>query len=229
MRLKHAFLGYDHRAPVAHTVLDMSIREHAKRPVSITPLVLHQLPIKRAGLTPFTYSRFLVPYLMGYRGWAVFLDTDMMLRADINELFDFADESKAIMVVKNEKRFEWASAMLINCAACEMLTPEFIESAERLHTLEFLPDEKVGELPPEWNHLVGYDPPRPRAKLVHFTQGIPAFPETEGSEYQDEWRSYVKMATSAVSWGELMGRSVHAANVGGQLLPKWKAREMGYE
>ena len=73
--------------------------------------MIQQLPLKRMGLTPFTYSRFLVPQLCNYEGWALFLDLDMLVQGDIAELFDLADESQAVMVVKSNARFEWASVM----------------------------------------------------------------------------------------------------------------------
>jgi len=229
MRLKHVFIGYDHRQPVSYSVLDYSIRKYLRRPVAITPLVIDTLPLERQGLTPFTFTRFLVPYLMGYQGWAVFLDIDMLLRADINELFEFADDDKAIMVSKNRHRFEWASVMLMNCARLEMLTPEFVAKAQRLHTLEFLEEGLIGDLPAEWNHLVGYDPPNPSAKLVHYTQGVPAFPETSDSEFAREWQQTQRMVNATVPWKALMGRSVHAVKVGEDLVPRYKVEQQGGE
>ena len=69
----------------------------------------------------------------------------------------------------------------------------------------------VGDLPREWNHLVGYDPPRRDAKLVHYTQGMPIFEETTGSEYKAEWMAEHEASNSTQGWQELMAHSVHAA------------------
>jgi hypothetical protein len=68
---------------------------------------------------------------------------------------------------------------------------------------------KVGELPKEWNHLIGYDPPNPDAKIVHFTMGVPVWKETIKSEFAQEWIDTFKRMNSTVSYEELMGRSVH--------------------
>lgn len=204
------FIGFDHRQPIAFTTLQYSLMKHATAPISITPLILSTLPFDRQGLTPFTYSRFLVPWLCGYRGWAVFLDSDILALDDINKLMDFADSTKDVMVSKNPLRFEWSSVMLFNCERCEVLTPVFAQSAPAPHSLMWA--DKVGDLPPEWNHLVGYDAPKP-ASLVHFTQGLPCFPETHDSEYGDLWRLHARESTSALSWKELMGNSVHAEPV----------------
>jgi hypothetical protein len=211
--MNKVFIGYDHRQPISYNVLQYSIISTAKQPVEITPLVLPQLPINRQGLTPFTYSRFLVPYLCDYKGWALFLDADMLVVSDIGELFSLADESKAIMVVQNEKRFEWASVMLFNCQRCQFLSVENIEKANDLHRLTWLDDDRIGTLPSEWNHLVGYDPERKDVKLIHYTQGIPAFPETIKSEHSEIWGKVARESMSARPWAELMGNSVHAVEL----------------
>lgn len=220
------FIGYDPRQPVAYNVLQHSIFTRSSQPVSITPLALEQLPITRVGLTPFTYTRFLVPYLCNYEGWALFLDIDMLLVDDIAKLFALADDRYTVMVSKNEQRFEWASAMLFNCAKCKILTPDYIENpyTANLHSIGWAKEEEVGSLPPEWNHLVGYDKPRDDAKLIHFTQGVPVWPETQGCEYTKEWFNEVAFAYSAMPWATLMGDSVHATVVNGKKVPKLSVR-----
>jgi hypothetical protein len=45
----------------------------------------------------------------------------------------------------------------------------------------------IGELPDRWNHLVGYNPRRPDAALVHYTLGGPYFSEYANCEYAEEW------------------------------------------
>jgi hypothetical protein len=205
------FIGYDHRQPISYNVLQFSIMRRSSKPVAITPLCLPTLPLQRQGLTPFTFSRFLTPYLCGYEGWALFLDIDMLCLADVADLFALADPNCAAMVSKNDKRFEWASLILFNCAHPDnrRLTPEAIETGRGLHGIEWTAN--VGSLPGEWNHLVGYDAPRPDAKIVHFTQGMPIYPETEGSEYAEQWHAEATAGGSAAPWLDLMGRSIHAA------------------
>ena len=161
------FIGYDPRQPVSFNVLAQSIMVRATKPIAITPLIIQTLPIQRVGLTPFTFTRFLVPYLCDYKGWGLFLDADIILRDDISQLFALRDEKYTVMVSKNEHRFEWASVMLFNNAKCQILTPDYIEKADRLHQIAWEDETKIGDLPREWNHLVGYDKERTDAKLVH--------------------------------------------------------------
>jgi lipopolysaccharide biosynthesis glycosyltransferase len=209
------FIGYDHRQPVSYAVLTQSILSHATVPVSVTPLVLGTLPLKRQGLTPFTYSRFLVPWLCEYQGWALFMDADILVLGDVKELFACADSRYAVQVVTNPlRKFERASVMLFNCEKCKVLIPEYVELADKLHTLCWVQEDEIGPLPPEWNHLVGYDKPRADAELVHFTMGLPIYEQTKGSEYSGEWMQHLKWTTHAEPWETLMGPSVHTTGDG---------------
>ena len=214
------FIGYDERQPISYQVLHYSILKYASVPVSITPLVLNTLPIKRVGLTPFTYSRFLVPLLCDYQGSALFLDADMLLTDDIKKLFDHFDPECDVSVVKNTKRFEWASVMLFNNEKCKVLTPEYIENGTGLHTITWA--NKIGDIPAEWNFLSGYDEkPAELPKLIHYTQGLPCFPEMKKVDYNEQWLNTHSEMNSAKSWTELMGPSVHAVEVNGVRLPKY--------
>lgn len=219
------FIGFDPRQPVSYNVLQQSILSRASKPISITPLIIETLPINRVGLTPFTFTRFLVPYLCNYEGWALFLDIDMLLLDDISKIFDLADDKYAVMVSKNEHRFEWASAMLFNCAKCTILTPEYISTADKLHQIAWADESEIGDLPREWNHLVGYDTERQDAKLVHYTQGVPCFPETNDSEYAKHWEEERRFMNCSMPWEHLMGPSIHATTINGKRLPKYKLKQ----
>lgn len=205
------FIGVDPRQPLAYTVLQSSIIRRSSVPVHITPLLLHQLPVKRVGLTEFTYARYAVPYLCDYEGYAIFMDADMICLTDINELFEIAKSSDdAVHVVKSSMRFEWPSLMVFNNAKCKSLTLEHIEN-DSPAKLEWA--ESVGELPKEFNHLVGYDEPSEYAKIVHYTQGIPCWHETKDCEFAEEWEAEKQAALNTCEWKDLMGNSVHAKPV----------------
>jgi hypothetical protein len=200
------FIGIDKRQPVAYNVLRFSIERRAKKPVTIQPLIYEWMPVQRKGLTEFTYTRYLVPYLCNYEGEALFIDADMLVLDDIHNLEKLVDKTKAVSVVKNPIRFEWPSLMYFNNELCKDLTPELVATGKPM-TFEWA--KEVGELPTEWNHLVGYDQPNEQAKLVHFTRGIPCFPETIGCEYSDAWNTEAQIAMATVPWQEIMGGSVH--------------------
>jgi hypothetical protein len=208
------FVGYDSREAVAFSVLAHSIHARASQPVSVTPLRLSELkgiytrPRNELQSTDFSFSRFLTPWLCDYQGWAIFMDCDMIALDDIASLWRLADERFAVQVVKHhhvpkertkflgatQTRYEkknWSSVMLMNCARCRALTPDYVNGATglELHQFKWLgSDDLIGELPARWNHLVGYDAPRPDAAIVHFTIGGPYFAEYRDCEYASEWR-----------------------------------------
>jgi len=257
--MQKVFIGYDPRQPVSYNVLQHSIVIRTEYPVSITPLVLETLPITRKGLTPFTWSRFLVPYLCNYQGLAIFMDADILVQADIKELFDIVSSLQdasgyipAVSVAKNKARFEWASVMVFNCSHPDnkVLTPDFIQTTDKgLHGIAWT--DSIGGIPDEWNHLVGYDelrqvrvqhsldngheaawstelsPGKSHAKLIHFTQGVPAWSITADSEYAEQWGLDKQFMNSAQDWEKLMGNSVHSAKLpNGEVVPKYKLNKV---
>jgi hypothetical protein len=207
------FVGYDSREAAAFSVLSHSIHVRASQPVSVAPLMLSQLKDvhtrERNALqsSDFSFTRFLTPWLCDFQGWAVFMDCDMLVLDDIANLWNLRDERYAVQVVKHhhvpkedvkflgekQSKYEkknWSSVMLMNCARCTALTPEYVNTASglELHQFKWLAsDELIGAIPPKWNHLVGYDAPRDDASLVHFTVGGPYFPEYRDCEYAREW------------------------------------------
>jgi lipopolysaccharide biosynthesis glycosyltransferase len=207
------FIGYDPREAIAYHTCSNSIIRQTSQPVAIVPMALNLLKDYKEehtdGSNHFIYSRFLVPHLTGYKGWAIFIDGDMILRDDINKLWELRDESKAVMVVKhdyetkmtekylgakneNYPRKNWSSVILWNCGhpANATVTPEFIQHATgaQVHRFTWLSDDLIGELPKEWNWLdVEYDW-NPSAKLVHYTLGTPCFHEfANQGNFSDEW------------------------------------------
>lgn len=209
------FIGYDERLPVLYSVLSHSIVMRASTPVAITPLALRSLGtlMRRARdplqSTEFSFSRFLTPFLAGYNGWALFMDNDMLMRDDIAKLFALRDERYAVQVVKHaytpktETKFlghtqtqyekkNWSSVMLMNCAKCRALTPEYVNAVSglELHRFAWLEDDAlIGELPARWNFLVGEYAPLPEQEVsnLHYTLGGPYFEEYRDCDYAGLW------------------------------------------
>lgn len=202
------FIGTDPRQPIAYNVLSNSILRYASQPVAITPLSLKTLPIKRRGLTEFSFSRFLVPYLCDFKGAALFLDADMVVTADIAELFAQANGEDSVQVNRDQERFEWPSAMLFNCEHCTALTPEYIDNPKNA-LYDFAWAKSIGQFDSTWNKCVGYAPAGLDAKLYHFTKGIPIWRETRGNPEDAVFHDAYKHMLHSVSHAELMGNSVH--------------------
>jgi len=207
------FIGYDRKIKIAYHVLAESILKNSSEPVSIHPIYLpnlqkiHNRNQNVLASTEFSFSRFLVPYLMNYQGWAVFMDSDMTMISDIAELWQLKDEKYALQVCKHEytpnvkKKFlgntqtiyakkNWSSLMLMNCSQCKTLTTDYVNTATGLdlHQFKWLKDESlIGEIPLEWNWLVGEYPYKTNVKNIHFTEGGPYFKEYENCQYSKEW------------------------------------------
>ena len=230
------FIGYDPRQNVSFFTLVRSIMARTKQRVAIEPLILDTLPIKRAGLTPFTYSRFLVPWMCKYQGWAIFLDSDQQVISDIGELWNLRDEKYAVQTVKHgvmqvngrEDSFEWenAAVMLMNCAKLKHLTTQYVqETNDPLHRICFAAPGEHGELPRDWNFLVGYEKPRQGMKLLHYTQGVPVWPETQGDEWTQTYATDANTVMAAEPWINLMGNSRHALPTYERLVSRMQAAQ----
>lgn len=214
------FIGYDKRETIAYHVCANSIIRTSTKPVSITPLALTTLSSYKEthtdGSNQFAYTRFLVPYLMNYQGWAIFLDGDMVLTESVEHLWSLRDESKAVMVVKHNyktKQFikylgsknedyprkNWSSVILWNCGhpLNSALTPKTISmsTGAQLHQFSWLTDEDIGELPVEWNWLADEYGPNTNAKLIHYTLGTPCFDEYANTPMADKWHNELMLTT----------------------------------
>lgn len=144
--------------------------------------------------------------------WDMFMDCDMIVRRDINlALQPILDPSKAIYVVKHNhapksdikmdgqaqtfyKRKNWSSVMVFNTfhPSNDKLTTELVNSVpgRDLHSFCWLDDDEIGELPPEFNYLVGHHNSKdiPNPAIVHHTEGSPCLKGYENVEYADEWK-----------------------------------------
>ena len=206
------FVGYDPREAIAYHVCCNSIIRNASAPVAIVPVALNLFSDYQEthtdGSNHFIYTRFLVPWLMGWKGRAIFIDGDMIVRGDIIELYNSLGLDKDVAVVKhdyqtkqtekymgakneNYPRKNWSSVIVWNCASFpnRKLTPEFVMASTGafLHRFTWLTDNRIQELPPEWNWLPDEYGPNPDAKLLHYTLGTPCFHEYANTPQNDEW------------------------------------------
>ena len=207
------FVGYDSKEKIAYHVLAESILRRSTKPVSITPIYLPNITdefVREKPLlssTEFSISRFIIPHLMNYQGWALFMDCDMLMMADIAELWRLRDDKYAVQVCKHdytpkdETKFlgqvqtkyakkNWSSFMLMNCKKCTTLTPDYVNKASglELHQFKWLENEElIGSLPLEWNWLVGEYPYKEDVKNVHYTDGGPYFNDYNTCDYSSDW------------------------------------------
>ena len=209
------YIGFDDREAIAYHVFCQSVIEHASETIEINPLasnMLNGFDGQRDGTNAFIYSRFLIPALRDFGGWAIFCDGDMLCQADIAELWNLRDDRYAVMVVKHNYKTKaklkyigtsmespnqdypgknQSSVILWNCShpANRVLTPDRVatESGSWLHRFSWLTPEQIGEIPITWNWLVNEYPPNISAKLLHYTLGVPAIPHYADKDHAQEW------------------------------------------
>jgi hypothetical protein len=214
------YVGWDSREDIAYQVCRNSLLKRASIPVTVAPIRQSELREKGwytrdldpLASTEFTYTRFFVPHLQNYQGWALFCDCDFLWLADIKELVNLIDDQYAIMCVHHDHRpreawkmdnqtqtqyprKNWSSMVLYNCGhpANATLTADVAntESGAFLHRFQWLDDPLIGAVPETWNWLEGWSkkPETGHPNVVHMTRGGPWFKEWHDVDYADLWRA----------------------------------------
>jgi hypothetical protein len=212
------FVGWDPRETEAYDVFAHSITSRASRPVSIIPLVQSELraqglftrPLTEKAATEFSMTRWLVPHLSDYKGVSIFADCDMLMLADVYEVLEHVDESRAVSVCQhdytpktqtkmdgqpqtNYPKKNWSSFMVFNNGheLSRCLTPDLINRADHppsyFHQFRWMETQKTGSLPLEWNYLASEYEAKPDVKNIHYTLGGPWFDQTKDCDYADLW------------------------------------------
>ncbi len=212
------FIGYDSKEDIAYRVCKYSLKKRSSLKTNIISLKLDELVAKNyyyrlidpLASTQFTYSRFLVPALMNFKGWALFCDCDFIFLSDVADLIKNVDESKAVYCVQHDytpkekhkmdgkkqtiyPRKNWSSFILFNCShpSNKKLTVDLVnqETGAFLHQFKWLKDQEIGSLDERWNWLEGWTSNHNNNQpfAVHFTRGGPWFSEWQDVEYAKEW------------------------------------------
>jgi hypothetical protein len=214
------FCGLDESQIVAARVLEYSIRTHASRPVRFYPMLDVPTPMprdaKNRGRTGFSFSRFHIPKLAGYRGRALYLDADMQVFDDLAELWEIPfDGAKVLCTRQDEAPQQWRdstwfkpgrqmSVMLLDCARLDWDIERIVRGLdEDRYTYEELmfdlcvaePHEISDSIPPPWNHLEHYE--LGKTKLVHYTV-VPMQPwKNDKNPLKTLWEREFKEARAA--------------------------------
>jgi len=214
------FVGWDSREDIAYQTCKQSLIDTASVDIEVIPL--KQKNLKNSGLywrksdklasTEFTFTRFLVPEIMNFKGWALFIDCDFIALEDVKKLFDQVNDRYAVMCAKHDytpkpglkmdgkeqhvyPRKNWSSMVLFNCShpSNKKLTKELVNNPDidgkYLHRFSWLNDKEIGTISHEWNWLVGWykEPQDGKPKFLHYTEGGPWFEECWNCEYASEY------------------------------------------
>lgn len=234
--MNNIYIGWDAREDVAYQVCKHSILRKAKN-IDIDIFPLKHKELRRQGVfyrpwmtgaydgnrydmidlrpfsTEFSHTRFLVPHLNKYKGWALFLDCDMLFTGNIKKLFSHVNNKYACMVVKHRHtppegvkmdgepqlryfRKNWSSFVLWNCAhpKNKFLSVENVNkiTGASLHAFEWLEENDIGMLPFDYNWIESNSPKVStridwRPEVIHYTEGGPWLPNYQNVMYADLW------------------------------------------
>jgi lipopolysaccharide biosynthesis glycosyltransferase len=223
--LLHIYIGFDTRnygQTLAYEGCKRSIEAKLNR--DKYEVEIHQLNLKELmksghmyrdvdplASTEFTYTRFLVPFLNGYKGKALFCDSDFIWDCCISEAFDYLQNDQAVACVQHDytpnatvkmnglaqcayPRKNWSSLMVFNCEhpSTKLLTVQTTneQSPAWLHRMEWAKDTEIGMIPYQYNYLVDtYN--TDDAKVYHYTDGGPWHPGYENVNYGNHWKQYM--------------------------------------
>lgn len=230
------FVGVQERELIAARVLEFTINEHASRPVQ----VVHLPPVSRAPVdprnrqrTPFSFSRFLIPELMGYQGRALYVDSDMHVFDDITTLWDIPLDGATVMCT-NQTFIppQWRdnadfhpgrqmSVMMLDCDNLPWKIDEILEALDSgelsyealMFELALVPSQQVSDgLPQGWNHLEHFEPGE--TKLLHYT-AVPTQPwKTDDNPNRELWEgAFMRACEAGYIDADLVERHIKAGHV----------------
>jgi hypothetical protein len=214
------FVGTDESQIVAHRVLEYTIRKASSIPIEFTPLlnVPHRMPRdpKNRPRTKFSFCRFVIPERCGFRGRALYLDSDMIVFGDIAELAELPFGTKKILCSAPKPTQAWdgfetsylgsrsVAVLLLDCEHLPWDADKIVAGLdEGRYTYDQLlsdlcivePDEVDDTIAPEWNDLERFD--ADRTKLLHFTV-VPTQPwKNDDNPLGEIWMEMYREAVEA--------------------------------
>ena len=231
-------------------VLEWSIRKHTARPVFITWMQLSRDPYSpyysdgangwqtQYWTTPFSGFRWAVPELCGFAGQAIYMDSDIIVRADIGELWDQPMPAGKVVIAKGGQRLcvcKW------DCAAAKTAVPPLNKLRDDPHAHRSLMhwiaahSELVAPfLGGDWNvlDLEPFDLGSPRVKALHYT-GIPTQPQLKHAlprlarEGGRHWFNGVARAHPRADLQRLFDRLLFEAQVNGYGIDRYRREPFG--
>jgi hypothetical protein len=187
------FVGADRSQQLAVSVLEYSINRHTSAKVQVVPMM--DLPItqprdpRNGQRTGFSFSRFCIPKLAGYKGKAIYMDADMLVFRDIRELWSIPFDGAKVVIQQEvkfqeettakagapKKRKKQCAVMLLDCDRLDWHVEDIIGGMDRgeydyeelMYDLCILREQDIKYgVPFEWNSLEHWDSD---TRLIHYT------------------------------------------------------------
>jgi hypothetical protein len=218
-------------------VLEFSIRETTRNPVEVAPLYKFERAIPMPASadnrprTPFSFQRFLIPEICIFTGKAIYLDADMVVFADIAQLWNVPFDSCDLQTVRDERagRRRQFSVMLLDCARLRWDVNRIVADldAGKLDYAGLMYEMRVAEhigdaIPPQWNALESYEPAK--TCLLHYTDMNTQPWVSCANSLGHLWVACLRRAlTAGFITQDEVEREVHAGHVRPSLLAQLQA------
>ncbi|MBV4539623.1 glycosyl transferase [Pseudomonas vlassakiae] len=187
------YVGVDRSQLLAVPVLEYSIKRHTTAKVEVIPMLDLPVPVpadpRNGQRTGFSFSRFCIPKLAGYKGKAIYMDADMLVLRDIRELWNIPFDGAKIIIQQEVKHAEdttqkvgapkvrkkQCAVMLLDCDRLDWDVEEIVRGMDEgrydydqlMSELVILDEEHVKYgVPFEWNSLEHWDE---ETRLIHYT------------------------------------------------------------
>lgn len=166
------FCGADRSQQLPFKVLAASIRQYASRPVEIRTIDNSLAPPvaepRFAPYTEFSFARFAIPALAGFQGRALYMDSDMLVFADIAPLFDIAFGPAKVLIEQGADlgKGKQAAVMMLDCSRLDWDVAAIVGGLgvsygynPLMALTPLLSPQEIGDgLPNGWNDLDIYRP-----------------------------------------------------------------------
>jgi len=163
-------------------VLEFSVKETSVRPVQVNFLYQYEIEIpipkdlENRPRTPFSFQRFLIPEICDFQGHAIYLDADMLVFRDANELWSTSLDGCDLQTVQasNDGRRKQFSVMLLDCEKLSWDIHKIVQSLDtgKLNYASLMYEMHIAnsirsDIAPHWNSLESYD--YRSTSLLHYT------------------------------------------------------------
>jgi hypothetical protein len=210
------FVGVDRSQELAVPVLEYSIKRHTSAKVEVIPMLDLPVPTptdpRNGQRTGFSFSRFCIPKLAGYKGRAIYMDADMLVFSDIRDLWNIPFDGAKVVIQKEvkfeeqttakagapKKRKKQCAVMLLDCDRLDWDIESIVAAMDRgeydyeqlMYDMCILGEDDIKYgVPFEWNSLEHWDP---TTCLIHYTDVYTQPWTAVGNPYGHLWFDEVR-------------------------------------
>lgn len=176
------YIGSDESQLLGARLLEYSVRRHSTITSQFDDMMTVKIDFPKEKCnqprTGFSFNRFAIPKLAGYKGRAVYVDADMLVFRDFRDMWDTPFDGAQVLYAPSSdpKRVKQFSVLLLNCDELRWEPKEIVRGLDEnqydydglMKEFCIVPPDKVrATLPTDWNSLEEYHPGK--TGLTHYT------------------------------------------------------------